>query len=147
MEEYYMGKIRHAKIEDAEQIYKLIEELEGTSLNKPLFLKVYLNNLSNPQVHYYVYDNNKAINGFVSMHIQLLLHHTSKIAEIQELIVCKELQGRGIGKQLFEKVIATAKENECAQVEVCCNQKRKLSHIFYQKMGMQNNHFKFSLSI
>jgi (aminoalkyl)phosphonate N-acetyltransferase len=77
----------------------------------------------------------------------MLLHHVSKIAEIQEFIVAKEYQGEGIGTKLFEIANKIALDNNCTQIEVCCNQKRKRSHEFYLKLGMKNSHYKFCLPI
>jgi len=52
---------------------------------------------------------------------------------------------QGIGKLLFQKAKEVGTENGCKQLEVCCNQKRLLSHKFYQSQGMTNNHYKFCL--
>lgn len=140
-----VSEIRSANIEDLDSIYRLITELENHLLDFHSFEKIFLENLSNPQVYYYVYINKQNTVGFISLYIQPLLHHASKIAEIQELIVSKDVQGQGMGMKLFQKVVYTAKINECTQIEVSCNQKRKRSHTFYTNMGMSNNHFKFSM--
>ena len=141
--------IRKAQINDLESIFSLICELEGCSLDKEGFVKVYLHNISQANIHYLVMvelDREKIV-GFVSVHIQHLLHHVSKIAEIQEIIVAKEFQGSGIGHRLFEKVKNISRENDCTQIEVCCNRKREKSHAFYEKLGMNQSHFKFTLEL
>lgn len=142
-----MGVIRSAEKEDLEQVYKLIIELENQKLDFQSFEKIYIENMNNPRVLYLTYIDNHNIVGFVSIHIQSLLHHCARIAEIQELVVLEGVRGKGFGMQLFNKAIEIAKENDCAQIEVCCNQKRKLSHVFYKKMGMLNNHFKFTMPL
>lgn len=139
-----MNEIRMAEQEDVVKVYDLIVELENQVIDFNSFKNVYFENLCNPQIYYYLCTDNNEIVGFISIHIQALLHHAAKIAEIQELIIRKDMKKRGIGSALFNKAMDISKQNKCLQIEVCCNQKRTASHIFYQKMGMTNNHFKFS---
>ena len=98
-------------------------------------------------IFYLVYEEKDEVLGFISVHIQRLLHHISNIAEIHELIVDEKVRGRGIGSQLFEKAKYIARKNGCIQLEVCCNQRRKESHKFYEGQGMKNSHYKFCLEI
>lgn len=142
-----MEQLRKCTEKDVEQIYELISELEGTIIDKSRFAEIYNDNLSNSFIHYYVYEMNNMVVGFISLHIQKLLHHTTNIGEIQELIVQKAVRKKGIGRILFEKAKEVSCKNGCLQMEVCCNQKRLESHKFYQSQGMTNNHFKFCLEL
>ncbi|HRS21547.1 MAG TPA: GNAT family N-acetyltransferase, partial [Clostridia bacterium] len=69
-----------------------------------------------------------------------------KIAEILELAVMDKYRSKGAGKELFEKASEIAKDSECLQIEVCCNQLRSRAHNFYERQGMNNFHYKFSLN-
>ena len=142
-----MQFIRQATIDDKEMIYNLLVQLEKIEFDKRMYSDIYEANLLNPAVFYLVYEEESSVIGFISIHIQKLLHHSSNIAEIQELIVDERMRGKGIGKQLFEQARFIAIENECMQLEVCCNQKRKGSHQFYESQGMTNNHYKFCLVV
>lgn len=142
-----MSEIRKATSEDLTEVYNLIVELENQSFDVCSFSKIYNENLDNKRVHYYVYEIEHKIIGFISIHIQSLLHHASNIAEIQELIITDSMRGKGLGKMLFEKALDIAKEDKCSKIEVCCNQKRKASHEFYTEMGMENNHYKFIMDL
>ena len=139
--------IRQATINDKEIIYNLLVQLEEREFDKRMYSDIYEVNLLNPAVFYLVYEEASSVVGFISIHIQKLLHHSGNIAEIQELIVDQSVRGKGIGKQLFEQARLIAIENECMQLEVCCNQKRKESHQFYESQGMTNNHYKFCLVV
>ena len=139
--------IRQATIKDKEMIYNLLVQLEGMEFDKRMYSDIYEANLLNPAVFYFVYEEENSVVGFISIHIQKLLHHSGNIAEVQELIVDESVRGKGIGKQLFEKARLIAIENKCSQLEVCCNQKRKESHQFYELQGMTNNHYKFCLVV
>lgn len=142
-----MGDIREATINDEEIIYKLLVALEEEEFDKKAYSDIYKANLLNPAIFYLVYEEEGRVLGFISVHIQKLLHHVSNIVEIQELIVNQTVRGQGIGRQLFEKAKYIARENGCTQLEVCCNQRRKESHKFYEKQGMKNSHYKFCLEI
>lgn len=142
-----MEHIRRATINDKEQIYRLLVVLEETAVDPQGFTDVFTSNLSNPLVFYYVYEQEFKILGFISIHVQKLLHHTANIAEIQELIVDETIRHQGIGNLLFQKAKEVAAENGCNQLEVCCNQRRTSSHKFYQSQGMTNSHYKFCLPL
>lgn len=43
-------------------------------------------NILNSSISCFVYEENYAILGFISLHVQTLLHHTGSIGEIQEFI-------------------------------------------------------------
>lgn len=142
-----MEFLRRAVEEDELQVYQLITDLENTIVDSISFSNVYKSNIVNPNVYYFVYEKSNKILGFVSVHIQKLLHHTGSVAEVQELIVSEEARRSGIGSNLLEKAKEISIENNCTQLEVCCNQRRALSHKFYESQGMINSHFKFCIKL
>ncbi len=139
--------IRRATPMDESIIYDFIVELEENQLDKTTFSGIYHANLHNPQVLYYVYEDGNNVVGFISIHIQQLLHHNSNVAEIHELFVAKDARNFGIGTKLFQTAVEVSKEYQCTQLEVCCNQRRVTSHKFYENQGMGNHHYKFSIPI
>lgn len=140
-----MEIIREVTRNDKEQIYGLLVALEETNIDSECFTDIFDANLSSPFVFYFVYEKEEVILGFISIHVQKLLHHTAHIAEIQEFIVDKTKRNQGIGKLLFQKAKEVGIANGCKQLEVCCNQRRISSHKFYQSQGMTNSHYKFCL--
>lgn len=142
-----MEHIRKATAADKDQIYQLICDLEDSEIDKERFFDIYDANMLNPSVCYFVYEKDQIILGFLSLHMQKLLHHAANISEIQEMIVNKYERGAGVGKRLFQEAKKVSIEHHCSQMEVCCNQKRTSSHGFYQRQGMANNHYKFCLKL
>jgi len=140
-------ELRIAETDDREAIFGLITELQESQVSRSDFDQIFGANLESPDIYYFVATEKEAIVGFISVHIQKLLHHASGIAEIQEVIVTKDLQGKGIGKLLFEKAKEIAVLRECLQLEVCCNQKRLDAHAFYENRGMTNHHYKFCVTL
>lgn len=127
-----------------DEVYPLLCELEDRKLPADPFKEVFIENLSIPSVNYFVCESNDTIVAFASLHIQHLLHHCSKVAEIQELVVTAEYKGNGIGKKLLDQMAETAQKNGCSLLEVCCSQKRRPSHGFYEHCGMEKSHYKFT---
>ena len=137
-------EILKANPNHVDDVYKLLCELENEVLDEKKFKKIYQANMKNNDVHYLLAVDNDCIFGFISLHIQQLLHHASAIAEIQELIITQRYQGAGAGTILFNKVKEIAIANDCLLLEVACSQFRTDSHKFYRKQGMNESHFKFT---
>lgn len=142
-----MEFLRIAVEDDELQVYQLITDLENTTIDRFIFSNIYKANINNPNIYYFVYEKYDNILGFVSVHIQKLLHHNGNIAEVQELIVSEEARRCGIGSKLLKKAKEISIENNCTQLEVCCNQRRILSHKFYKSQGMINSHYKFCMKL
>ena len=140
-------KIVKAGSEDFDVVYELVCSLERTLFDRQSLYEIYAGNLSHGDVHYLLAVEGSQVIGFASLHIQQLLHHASKVGEIQEIMVREEKRRSGAGKLLFEALKQIAAENKCAQLEICCSQTRKDSHAFYLKMGAENSHYKFTLPI
>jgi len=139
--------IRRARLEDFELIYDLICQLENCTFHKKTLSEVYSDNINNRNIHYYVALEDEKVIGFVSWHVSLLLHHSEKVVEIQELIVDKNLRSTGIGRILINKVEELVKKDEISLLEVSCNRKRVKALSFYEKLGFTKSHYKFTKKI
>ncbi len=94
-------KIRKASVCDTQAVYSLICDLENETLPFGWFSEIYLRNLENTSIFYFVCIQVNVVIAFASLHIQPLLHHCSNIAEIQEIVVKPEHQRHGIGHKLL----------------------------------------------
>ena len=47
----------------------------------------------------------------------------------------------------MKELTSIAVNNDCINIEVCCNRMREKSHAFYEKLGMKKSHFKFTLQV
>jgi PhnO protein len=137
-------KLRSAIEDDLKDIYNLICDLEECNIDFHDFSQIYIDNITDKDIHYIVAEDMGRLIGFISLHIQKLLHHTGRISEIQELIVTDNYRGLGVGKVLFEEAKRISIEMECLQLEVCCNSKREKSHMFYLSQNMKQTHYKFT---
>jgi PhnO protein len=133
-----------ASQEHLNAVYALVCELEEHSLPREEFERVYSKNLLNADITYLLALAEGVPVGFGTLHVQSLLHHYGSVAEVQELVVTKEYQGRGIGSRLWQSLRGVAKQTGCNLLEVCCNRSRVQSHPFYETQNMQRSHFKFT---
>ncbi len=134
--------IRPADWTDAPVIYAFLSELEEAPLDQTRFRAVFRHNLNNPAVHYLVAEWADVVVGFVSCHVQYLLHHSGKVAEIQELFVPSDYRNARIGGRLLDAVTALAIRENCVNLEVTTNQRRFDAVRFYERAAFQRSHYK-----
>lgn len=137
-------EIRRAKTGDNKRVYELVCQLENSTLNEKYLNDVFKRNLSSETVFYWVIETDKHVFGFISMHIQDLLHHEGRVAEVQELCVDENYRNNGFGKILLDHALTEAKKQNCELIEVAANRKREDAHRFYEKNGWERSHFKFT---
>jgi len=136
-----------AKLTDIRDIYDLICDLENTKLDYDKFLQVFKKYLEEDRFFCIVAEHCGTVIGCLNLRIEYQLHHTAKIAEILELAVMDKYRSKGVGSELFKKASQIAKDNDCLQIEVCCNQLRTRAHNFYEKQGMSKFHYKFTMNL
>ncbi len=135
--------IRPAEGRDADTVYRFLCELENQWLDPIAFRAVFRLNLTNHAVCYLVAEQADEVIGFVSCHIQYLLHHTGKVGEIQELFVREDCRNQRIGRQLMDALDCIARQQGFINVEVTTNRIRADTHRFYEQLGFQATHYKF----
>ena len=137
-----MIKVRDARPEDIDTVFDFICDLEKDIFDKRVFKKIYFDNLKNRNNIYFIAWDKKPV-GYLSCHVQGLLHHCGQIAAIQEMYVVNDKRGLGIGKQLLDKLKVTAKKRKIKQIEVTSGIKRKRAHNFYLTEAFKFKSHKF----
>ena len=92
-------------------------------------------------------DDEPHVRGMMNLRFEYQLHHAARIAEIMEFVVAPQCRNKGLGKLILNEACEIAKDHDCIQIEVACNQLRKDTHRFYEREGMKNYHYKFSRSL
>jgi len=140
--------IRPAQIQDLNSVYALICSLEDIKFDLNIFRKIYEQNLANNHIFYFIAENDhKNCIGFISLHVQLLLHHCSTVAEIQELMIDESYRSKGIGKLLVQTAENKARSLYCDSFEVTAQVKRIRTHEFYERLGFKQSHLKFTKAL
>jgi PhnO protein len=134
--------IRPAGEGDADAVYAFISELEETILDRVSFQKIFERNLADPLVYYLIAELAGTAVGFVSCHVQYLLHHSGRVGEIQELYVKPDYRNQQIGHQLVATLTDLASSEQFINLEVTTNQKRTDTIRFYKRESFSQTHVK-----
>jgi len=141
-------KIRKVEPKDMLTVYEQTCLLEDFTFNINAFENIFLLNIKDKTKLYYLAESQEGVVfGFISCHIQQLLHHCGKVGEIQELFVKQEYRGQKIGAQLVKFIEQELIALDCISFEVTAQNKRLDTHEFYSKMGFQQSHLKFTKTL
>ncbi|MDN5212896.1 GNAT family N-acetyltransferase [Fulvivirgaceae bacterium BMA12] len=136
-------EIRHVENSDFEEIYEFICALENETFEKEQQRQILAQNLANANNVYLIALFEGEAVGFLSCHVQNLLHHNGLVGEIQEMFTKAEKRGLGIGRKLVDNLKAIARDRNFIQLEVTSNIARAFAHGFYEKQHFRNTHKKF----
>ncbi len=140
--------IRKVEQNDMLTVYEQVCLLEDFSFNINAFVKIFNHNMKDENVLYYLAESHQGVAlGFISCHIQYLLHHCCKVAEIQELFVRQENRAEGVGQALVKFVEQELIVLNCTSFEVTAQNKRIQTHDFYKKIGFNQTHLKYTKAI
>ena len=134
--------IRAAQPGDIESIYQFVCELQNRVFDKASIAEIYAVNLADPMNIYLVAEASNQKIGYASCHLQWLLHHEGKVAEIQEMFVLPEWRSQGVGKMLIESIKQKAKELGAVQLEVTTRLIREKAINFYKREHFEDSHKK-----
>lgn len=141
-----MIAIRKIQIQDLDFVYKSICELENEVFDLETFKDIFIENISNPNHLYLIAENENESLGFITFHIQNLLHHCGLVGEIQEFFIAKNHRGKGVGRKLIDEIIQYSKQNNLKSIEVTTNKKRVENVLIYKNLGFTLSHNKFIIS-
>lgn len=81
---------------------------------------------------FFIAKHNSITAGFISFYCN---DFSSKTSFISMIIIDKNYQGKGLGKELLKKAIdyCKAQKMKCVKLEVACSNKNAIS--FYEKLG------------
>lgn len=138
-------KIRKVIKQDLDFVYQSICELENEVLDFEVFKEIFHENISSPKNFYLIAEIEKEGAGFISFHTQNLLHHCGLVGEIQEFFIHKNYRGKGIGRQLIEKILQFSDQNNLKSIEVTTNKRRVENVMIYENLGFGLTHNKFTI--
>ena len=135
-----INQIRKAKQEDLKNIINLLNQLSPTSNeNKETnleFLNLILQKITNNENYFLcAFESNNKLLGTGMLLIQMNLSHQGRpYGHIENVVVDKQQQGKGIGKKIINHLIEIAKQKNCYKVILNCE---KHNIPFYEKSGMK----------
>jgi glucosamine-phosphate N-acetyltransferase len=91
--------------------------------------------LSNPDhVIFVATQNNRVIGATTLLIEQKFIHEGGKVGHIEDVVVSKNHQGKGIGEKIMLAVLEYAKNNGCYKTILDCDDNVKP---FYEKIGFK----------
>jgi PhnO protein len=133
---------------DLEFVFTFICLLENERFDLMTFRQLFWKNMEDGDCHMFIADSAEAGPvGFINIHVQRLLHHCGKVAEIQELYIDPSHRRQGLGRELMRKSEDFARKEGCVLLEVAAQNRRTDTHLFYEQSGFTMSHRKFTLDL
>jgi GNAT superfamily N-acetyltransferase len=131
-------KIRKANQEDARAVAGLVEQL-GYSVTHE-FLAERISTLADDSSEELVVgEENGRVVAVLSLHFIPQLAIEGPFTRISYLCVQEGFRRRGIGRQLEEYAVETAKARGCDRIELHCHGRRTGAHRFYIRQGYEES--------
>jgi GNAT superfamily N-acetyltransferase len=135
-----MPAIRTASHDDAPAVASLLGELgyptDAESVRARM-IRVLRANADNPSDSVFVASasDDADVIGMLSVHRFSALHDDADVALITALVVAERARGLGVGRQLVDRAIETARGWGCTRLLVTTHVRRADAHAFYERIG------------
>ncbi len=138
-------EIKNARIEDFEDVFKLLEQLWcDTKLIEEDLANVYSYNLDRDETfNKVVFLDNKII-AYYSGYTSMNLYYSGKVSYLQIIIVDENYRNLGVGKRIIDDITAISSLNKCKAIELDSAFFRKSAHKFYTNLGFNKRGYVFS---
>jgi GNAT superfamily N-acetyltransferase len=144
--------IRKAKKSDLPAIKGLLAELidamdDTECIDMQVAPKIWEHVIKDARSHFLVAKARTTPVGLIHFAIRQTLLHRSPSAMIDELVVTKKYQGKGIGKQLVLAAIERCRQLGCCEVEVSTERSNVKARKFYRKCGFDKTEILFEVDL
>jgi GNAT superfamily N-acetyltransferase len=144
--------IRKAKKSDLPVMGKLLAELvnalnDSEGIDIGIGLKTCEQFLKYASSHFLVAEIEGSPVGFINFVVRQTILHRSPSALIDELVVAKEYQGKGVGKRLVLAAVEKCKQLGCCEVEVSTEKTNVKARKFYKKCGFTERGILFEMDL
>lgn len=135
--------LRPATYDDFPALTSLAAEL-GYPMSEEDVRKRFETIRKQPEHKVVVAERDGKVVGLMSFHSLDLLYGTEKLGRITAIVVTESERGNGIGKMLVAKAEEFAREQGCKRIELTTNNRRVDAHMFYESLGYQATHKRFT---
>lgn len=93
--------------------------------------------LPSPDYYLWVADLDGKVVGTAMMHLQhKLSYHCGTAAHLEDVVVDADCRGQGVGEQLLQTAIETAKAHDCYKLMLTCYAK---TAVYYERFGFEQH--------
>jgi len=140
-------KIRQAKKDNLPEILSLLEKLSGTKSDRDKALKIFKEILKSEFYFLFVATTDNKVAGTASIFIAPSPQHGRPWGLVDNVVVARKYQRKGIGKKLTEALISFAREKDCYKIILTARFTRSGAHQFWQKLGFKKHGFSFRIDL
>jgi len=129
-------------------ISELFEAMDTPPVNEPeQAVENCLALIRDPSHHVLVARSGASVVGLINFTIRRTLSHARPSGLIDELIVLKKHQGRGIGKRLISAAERKCRDLGCEELEVSTEKSNSAAREFYGKCGFDEDSVLLEMSL
>lgn len=103
--------------------------------------------IRDPSHHVLVARTGTSVAGFINFTIRRTISHARPSGLVDELIVSKKYQGRGIGARLISAAKRKCRELGCEELEVSTERANSAAREFYRKCGFDEDSVLLEMSL
>ncbi len=127
------------------ELINAMDDTEGIDIG--IDIKTCEQLLKDDNSHFLVAELKTTPVGFINFTVRQTVLHRSPSAMIDELVVTKEYQGKGIGKQLVLAAIDECRQLGYCEVEVSTEKTNVKARKFYKKCGFNKREILFEVDL
>ena len=136
-----MDNITIRELEEQDLFNGFLQSMDSlkpaSNISKEKATEIYQKIKSNPNHLVYIAISGDKVVGSTTMLIEpKFIHEGGNVGHIEDVVVAKEYQGRGIGEMLVQSLLELAKENNCYKTILDCSDDVKP---FYEKIGFKRH--------
>ena len=129
-------------------LYKLLEVVAEPAVPLERARALFSELESNPNHRLYVAELGAAIVGTFSLiFIPGLSHSARDSCVVEDVVVARELQGRGIGKEMMHFAMAACVARHCYKLVLSSHVQRERAHRFYEGLGFRKHGYSYLLDL
>lgn len=134
---------------DFDAVTGLLDELGRPALTPDKLIEVraaFHTHINDPRTFSLIAEVNGEAAGFISMELRHRLNWGTLEAWIPDFIVTEGSRGTGVGHVLFERALEIAREHNCHRITLESGYSREVAHKFYERHGMTNSGYFFTIT-
>jgi GNAT superfamily N-acetyltransferase len=137
--------IRQVTDRDFSRVAELLHQLwPEKQIEYEELRKVVRRYIKESNYHIYGYEEKGILLGIMTISFRWAIFYEGKVAAIEELVVDRDHQGKGIGRKLVEFAEDTIiKKGKAKGIELSSDLRRRETHEFWKKCGYPKRAFQF----
>ncbi len=141
--------IKKALRRDLETILAIYAEIDGgQSLDLCDAERIFERMKLYPDYSIYIAElDGEVVGAFELLIMDNLAHMGAPSGVIEDVVVCSERRGQGIGKAMMQYAVEQCKRAGCYKLALSSNLERESAHKFYKSLGFQQHGYSFLINL